>query len=251
MHPLYNVDPDNPALNLLTWYNLIGAGGCVFWILAYLFILRRCFKDKSYGLPMVAICLNFGWEILASFVFPNPVKLWHWFDRIWLVVDVLLVYQMLRWGAKQQRLEEVGRYFYWVVLVTFGVGVWGQYAFVSSYVDRLGLVGAFGVNLIMSITFISFYLGRKPALLGISRGGALCKMLGTLGTSIECHWVVRSINPELRNLSFLTFLCVCIFAADCFYIYLVFSPQKHVTMKDPTPAASGSDQARAEPLSGR
>ena len=235
MHPLYQVDPTNPAFNPYTWYNLIGAVGCVFWIAAYVLIVWKCFRDQSYGLPMVAICLNFGWEILASFVFPNPVKLWHLFDRIWLGVDVVLVYQLLRWGAKEEPRDEIRKYFCWVVLVTFGVGVWGQYAFVSSYVDRLGLVGAFGVNLIMSIMFIFFYLDRKQTLRGISRGGAVCKMLGTLCTSVECHWVVRSINPELRNLSFLTFLCVCIFAADCLYVALVFSHQRSVTLKDPTP----------------
>jgi hypothetical protein len=226
MHPLYSVDPNNPAFNPFTWYNLIGAAGCVFWILAYVLILKKCFKDRTYGLPLVAICLNFGWEILASFVFPNPVALWHAFDRIWLGVDVLLVYQLLRWGKSAQRKPELQRYFYGVVAVSFGVGIWGQYAFVSSYVDRLGLVGAFGVNLIMSILFISFYLERKDTLSGISRGGAVCKMLGTLGTSIECHYVVGLIDPEMQGLAFLTFLCVCIFVADCFYIYLVFARAK-------------------------
>ena len=223
MHPLYHVDPGNPAFNPWTWYNLVGAGGCVFWLLAYLFILKKCFQDKSYGLPLVAICLNFGWELLASFVFPNPVALWHFFDRAWLAVDVLLAYQLLRWGPSQQRIPEIRRYFYWVVGVTFSVGLWGQYAFVSSYRDRLGLVGAFGVNLIMSVLFIFFYLDRRPLERGISKAGAVCKMLGTLGTSVECHFVVFSIDPEMQNLSFLTFLCVCIFLADCFYIFLVFS----------------------------
>src|SRR5688572_21653965 len=130
MHPIYSVDPSNPAFNPLTWYNLIGAGGCIFWVLAYLFILKRCFRDRSYGLPLVAICLNFGWEILASFVFPNPVMLWHLFDRVWLFVDVLLVYQLLRWGRAEQLIPELARYFPGVVLATFALGVWGQYAFV-------------------------------------------------------------------------------------------------------------------------
>ncbi|HEY3499829.1 MAG TPA: hypothetical protein VGK73_34295 [Polyangiaceae bacterium] len=223
MHPIYSVDPTNPAFNPLTWYNLIGAAGCVFWVLAYLFILKRCFADKSYGLPLVAICLNFGWELLASFVFPNPVALWHLFDRAWLAIDVLLVYQLWRWGRAEQTIPEIARYFHAVVVVTFALGVWGQYAFVDSYRDRLGLVGAFGVNLIMSILFVFFYFARRESGRGLSRAGAVFKMLGTLGTSIECHWVVGSIDPELQTLAFLTFLCVTIFLFDCLYIYLVFT----------------------------
>jgi hypothetical protein len=222
MHPLYTVDPTNPAFNPFTWYNLIGAAGCVFWILAYLFILHRCFRDRTYGLPIIAICLNFAWEILASFVFPNPVPLWHFFDRAWLVIDVLLVYQLIRWGRAEQSNPEVAKYFAFAIIVPFALGIWGLYAFVDSYVDRLGLVGAFGVNLIMSILFVFFYLARRGTGRGLSRGGAVFKMLGTLGTSIECHFVVRMINPELRSLSFLTFLCVSIFLFDCLYIYLVF-----------------------------
>jgi len=222
VHPLYTVDPSNPAFNPFTWYNLIGAAGCVFWILAYLFILHRCFRDRTYGLPIVAICLNFAWEILASFVFPNPVPLWHFFDRAWLVIDVLLVYQLFRWGRAEQSVPELAKYFPFAIVVPFALGVWGLYAFVDSYVDRLGLVGAFGVNLIMSILFVFFYFARRGTGRGLSRGGAVFKMLGTLGTSIECHFVVRLINPELRSLSFLTFLCVSIFLFDCLYIYLVF-----------------------------
>ncbi len=223
MHPIYSVDPSNPAFNPLTWYNLIGAGGCVFWVLAYLFILKRCFSERTYGLPLVAICLNFGWELLASFVFPNPVALWHLFDRAWLLIDVLLVYQLWRWGKAEQRIPELARYFHAVVVLTFALGVWGQYAFVDSYRDRLGLVGAFGVNLIMSVMFVFFYFARRESGRGLSRAGAVCKMLGTLGTSIECHWVVRSIDPELESLAFLNFLSITIFAFDCLYVFLVFS----------------------------
>ena len=222
MHPLYSVDPENPAFNPLTWYNLIGAAGCVCWIVAYVLIVIRCFRDKTYGLPLVAICLNFAWELLASFVYPNPVALWRFFDRAWLVVDVILAYQLLRFGPGEQRIPELRRHFYPLALATFVLGVWGQYAFVASYPDRLGLVSAFGVNLIMSVAFVSFYFARRDSGRGLSRGGAVFKLLGTLGTSIECHWVVRLINPELQSLAFLTFLCVTIFLVDCLYVYLVF-----------------------------
>ncbi len=233
MHPIYSVDPKNPAFNPLTWYNLIGAAGCVFWVLAYLFILKKCFADKTYGLPLVAICLNFGWELLASFVLPNPVALWHFFDRAWLVIDIVLVYQLFRWGRAEQTIPEVARFFPAVVLGTWALGVWGQYAFVQSYFDRLGLVGAFGVNLIMSVMFVFFYFARRASGRGLSRAGAVFKMLGTLGTSIECHWVVRLIDPEIPSLAFLNFLSISIFLFDCLYIFLVLR-----TPPSPGPAPS-------------
>jgi len=239
MHPIYDVDPTNPAFNPFTWYNLIGAAGCVFWVIAYVMIVVKCFRERTYGLPLVAICLNFAWELLASFVYPNPVALWHFFDRLWLAVDVVLAYQLFRWGRAEQQIPELRRHFVLVVLVTFGLGVWGQYAFVASYQDRLGLVSAFGVNLIMSILFVFFYFARRETGHGLSRGGAVFKMLGTLGTSIECHWVVRLINPELKSLAFLTFLCVTIFVVDLLYIYLVFTDPRTARL-NPAPAAASS-----------
>jgi hypothetical protein len=226
MHPIYLVDPSNPAFDPFTWYNMIGAAGCVCWVVAYVMIVAKCFRDHTYGLPLVAICLNFAWELLASFVYPNPVALWHAFDRIWLIVDVVIVYQLLRWGRAEQAIAELRRYFPVVVLLTFVLGVWGQFSFVASYQDRLGLVSAFGVNLIMSILFVFFYFSRRDTGRGISRGGAVFKLLGTLGTSIECHWVVRLINPELKSLAFLTFLCVAIFMFDLLYVYFVFTDPK-------------------------
>lgn len=224
MHPIYDVDPSNPAFNPFTWYNLVGAAGCVSWVVAYVLIVRQCFRQRTYGLPMVAICMNFAWELMASFVFPNPVALWHLFDRLWLGIDVLLVYQLLRFGRSQQPVPEVQRNFFVVVALTFGLAAWGQYTFVATYADRLGLVVAFMINLIMSVQFVFFFVSRTRLNggRGISRWAAVFKMIGTAFTSIECHYVVRLINPELNGLSFLTFLSIAIFAFDALYVLLAF-----------------------------
>ncbi|MBC8067932.1 MAG: hypothetical protein IAG13_06315 [Deltaproteobacteria bacterium] len=229
MHPLYphswptgwgpGIDPH--AFDIWAWFNVVGMAGCICWVVAYVAMIRTAQRDHANALPMIAIALNFSWELLASFVFPNPVALWHAFDRIWLLVDVVIVVQLLRWGRPWQRIPEIRAHFYPVVAVVFTLGLVGQYTFVADYPDRLGLVIAFLINLVMSVMFVIMYLDRRPQLRGISRAGAWFKMLGTLGTSIECHWVVRMIDPELGGLGFLTFLCVSIFAFDCLYIWLV------------------------------
>lgn len=221
MRALYPPDLHSAALDPTTWYNLIGAAGCICWIVAYVLIVRRCFRDRAYGLPIIAICLNFSWEFLASFVFPNPVALWHFFDRAWLVIDVIILYQLLRFGPALQHIPEVRRWFYPIVIATIVAGGLGQYTFAVDYRDRLGLIAAFIINLVMSVTFIQLYFERRPGMRGISRGAAWFKMLGTLGTSIECHYVVFFIDPGLPDLYFLTFLSVTIFIVDVLYIALV------------------------------
>lgn len=225
MHPLYSDGVDPEAFDLWAWFNLVGAAGCVCWIIAYIAMVRIAQRDRANALPMIAIGFNFSWELLASFVFANPVKLWHAFDRIWLVVDVVIVAQLLRFGRPWQRIPELREHFYLVFAIVFALGLVGQYTFVADYPDQLGLVVAFLINLVMSIAFVLMYFDRRPELKGISRTGAWFKMLGSLGTSIECHWVVRMIDTELKGIGFLTFLSVSIFLFDCLYIWLVSRKQ--------------------------
>ena len=222
MHPIYDFDgTDFAAFDITAWFNLVGMAGCVCWVVAYALMVRTAHRDRANALPLIAIALNFSWELLASFVFPNPVALWHVFDRVWLLVDLVIVVQLLQYGRPFQRIPEIRAHFYFVAALVFVMGLVGQYTFVADYPDRLGLVVAFLINLVMSVMFVIMYFDRRPELRGISKGGAWFKMLGTLGTSIECHWVVRMIDPELGGLGFLTFLCASIFAFDCFYIWLV------------------------------
>lgn len=230
MHPIYGFDGIDPAaFDIWSWFNVVGMLGCICWVIAYAAIVLCAHRDKANGLPMIAIALNFSWELLASFWFPNPVWLWHAFDRIWLLVDVVIVVQLLRYGRAFQRIPEIRAHFYAVFAVVFALGFIGQYAFVADYPDRLGLVVAFMINLVMSVMFVFMYFDRRPDRRGISKAGAWFKMLGTLGTSIECHWVVRMIDPELGGEAFLTFLCVTIFAFDCIYIWLVMRPAQAST----------------------
>ena len=226
MHPIYGFNGVNPiAFDPWAWFNVVGMVGCACWVVAYLAMVRVAQRDRANALPMIAIALNFSWELLASFFFPNPVWLWHMFDRVWLLVDVVIVTQLLRFGAPWQRIPEFREHVYLVCTVVFALGFVGQYTFVADYPDRLGLVVAFLINLIMSIAFVLMYFDRRPQLLGISKAGAWFKMLGTLGTSIECHWVVLLIDPELGGIGFLTFLCASIFLFDCLYIWLVSRKQ--------------------------
>lgn len=222
MLSLYSIDQVDPrAVDNLAWYNLVGVAGCVLWVLAYLFAIKKGFEDRAPGLPLVAICLNFSWELLASFVLPNPSPLWHTFDRIWFFVDIVIVWQLLKYGPVHQTIPEVKRHFRAIVGLTFALGLVGQWAFVATYRDRLGLVAAFMINLIMSVLFVFMALSRRPHGRGISVGAAWFKMLGTLGTSIQCHHVVRYLDPELPNLHFLTFLSASIFAVDLLYAAMV------------------------------
>ncbi|WP_434385401.1 hypothetical protein [Melittangium boletus] len=223
MHPSLSVHTlPGGAFDPLAWFNVVGEVGCVLWVVAYGFIIRQCFQDKSYGLPLIAICMNLAWEFLASWVLPNPVPLWLFFDRVWFFVDLIIVYQLVRYGPALQGVPELREHFHAIVLGTVMLSVFGLYAFHVQYHDLLGLMGAFMVNLVMSVAFVFFYFARRQQDgRGLSVPAAWCKMLGTLGTSIECHWVIGQTQSWLGGLHFLTFLSLSILLFDALYLRLV------------------------------
>jgi hypothetical protein len=216
-------DPFEPA-------NIIGNLGCALWVVAYGFMIRKGFQDRAHGLPLVAICLNFSWELLAAWVFPNPDVVTRSIYRIWLAVDVLILWQLLRHGRELQDNPLVRKHFHAIVAGTLVLALVGQYCFVTSYQDRLGVVVAFGINLIMSILFIPMLWARREHLRGISYAGAWLKLFGTLLTYIQSVYFVRWLNPELPSLAFFLFLAVSIFLFDCIYVVLLSTLRRRITV---------------------
>ncbi len=217
---------DRHALDMGAWFNLVGDVGGALWVVTYAFVIWRGFKDKTYGVPMFAIALNFSWEILFAFVWPVTPWVWRLLDKGWLLPDVIIVFQLLRFGRDRQANPELRKHFFLVCAVIFLVGLCGQYSFTRSFPDRMGLLTAFVINLVMSILFIPFYFARQAqGGAGLSRVVAWTKMLGTLGTSIEMHFVIPKVDPEMVDTWFLTFLSAAILFFDLFYVYLVSRPR--------------------------
>src|SRR5687768_9771182 len=71
----------------------------LFWTLTYLLILRRGYLDRSYGMPMLALCANLSWEFIFSFVYPHPQPQLY-IDYLWLLFDVGILIQYLRLGHR-------------------------------------------------------------------------------------------------------------------------------------------------------
>src|SRR6187549_3410919 len=132
---------------MAVWYNWVGAIGAACWLIAYVLVIVRCQKQATYGVPLVAICLNCTWELMDSFFLPDPVPVWVIIDRSWLLVDLAIVSQLFRFGKKEQLWPEVRRAFWVVVMVTLCFAFVGQYAWVTTFHDTLGIVLAFVINL--------------------------------------------------------------------------------------------------------
>lgn len=194
---------------------LILVAGGVFWILTYIFIISKGFKDKTYGMPLIALCANISWEFIFSFIFPHtPPQLF--INYLWFGLDSIIVIQFLKYG-KKEFLYLSSKRLYSIFLVLLGAEF--SIILVSGITigEYKGVYSAFGQNLVMSILFI-IMLFKRNSLRGQSIYIAIFKMLGTALTSLHYYMY----EPITQSSLILPSLFVSIFIFDIVYIYLVF-----------------------------
>lgn len=220
MPDLPNFDGAPPeALDLWAWYHIVCSTGCVLWIAAYVAFALKAARDRVPAIPTIAMCLNFAWESIYLLM-PNFNVLWPALNLGWLGLDCVLMWQLLRYGPAMQRHPLLARTFrYWVPVVV-GLAAWGQLSFAITYRDRLAMVAAFSINLVMSALFIWTFF-QRPDQRGLSLVGAWLKLLGTLGTAIGAHVFLPLMNPEVKHWHYLTFVCATILLLDFVYVGLL------------------------------
>lgn len=223
------------------WALSAGVVGCVLWGVAYLQVITTCFRQKTYGIPLAAICMNITWEILSVFFWVAVRKepAFHYADIAWLTMDLVIISQLLMYGRKEQTIRQIRDHFYPVVAGTLILAFLGQYTFPQTYQDQDGFVLAFIINMGMSILFVFMFYAR-PELRGLSYSVAWLKMLGTLCESIMCVKWMPAKHPEITNFSFFYFLYITTFLFDCIYIAQLWAARRRVSASVAVPAAATS-----------
>jgi hypothetical protein len=206
------------ALTLPQLLMVSGAmGGDVLWLAAYVLIARKGFQDRTYGVPAVALALNFTWEILYTVQFP-PSDLPHIILRwAWLLTDCLIVYQYFRFGKEAMGLPALKRYFYPLSIFLFINAYVFQLTYRYHFNDLRGYENAFLINFLMSLLFVRFFFLR-PNMRGLSYGAAWCKLVGTAILA-----VVYSIQRQesIIRYGFMIYLFASTFFFDVIYIVLL------------------------------
>jgi hypothetical protein len=184
-----------------------------FWSLSYLLIIKRGFQDKACGMPVLALCSNFGWELLALTFRVRPEILPGAY--MWVPPDAIMFVQCLLYGPRDFAQPFIARYFRPIVVATFAYGFALTYFFEVRLGDDHRYYSAYLGNLAMSALFIAMLLRR-----GSSRGQsmyiAITKLLGTAIVSVECLRLHRDPEPALLGL-----LAAGIFALDVLYAVLL------------------------------
>jgi hypothetical protein len=210
-------------------YFIVGVVGLAFWFVAYVLVVWQGFHQKTYGIPFLAICLNVTWEFMASFIWNHPVEIpvLMWLDRAGFLVDLVIVYTLLRFGRQRQVIPQVQRYYYWIFAGTIPLAGFGQWTFTQTYYDPLGNIDAFMINLVMSVLFIFMFFARSDAS-GPAFVVAWAKMIGTACTSIMCFYWLPIIHPAMHDFALLEFLYVSIFLFDAIYVGVLWGTRRRL-----------------------
>ncbi len=212
--------------------------GDLFWLVAYLLIIVRCFRQRTYGIPLLAVAMNFSWEVQYTLVRPplcddgrlDVVKLAFFLG--WLLLDLLIVWQVIRYGRKEQAIPAIQHNFFPVLAATFAYCWMGHVAWARYVTFEAPQVDAYIINLVMSILFI-FFLYSRPHLRGISYGGAWFKFLGTGVISFANFFQMGQEPKKVHYFYYLLFGGVFFF--DALYVFLVHQQRGALT---PEPAAA-------------
>lgn len=183
----------------------------ILWTLAYLLIIRQGFLDRTYGMPLVALCANISWEFIFSFVYPHDLPQ-RAVNIVWFSFDAVILFQLLRCGPREfSGLTKSLFYAVFALALATSFGV--VLGITREFDDFDGAYSAFVQNLMMSVLFCAMLYSRG-SLRGQSPWIALLKMLGTLLASVAFYF----FNPEYDGSTLLPLLFVTILLFDGIYL---------------------------------
>lgn len=204
------------------------------WSVAYIAMIRIGVKDKTYGMPFVALALNIAWELLYAVLGLKygPGHILTWVNWVWFFFDLAIVYTYFKYGRADFEKHADGKAFIpWAVLV-FVMAVALQIGFLIEFSPSPALpsvrslanpflgawYSAFLQNLVMSILFIQMLLTRRGPR-GQSLTIAIFKWIGTLAPT-----VLFGILLESRLVLIVGSLCTVF---DLIYIGLLVQTHRH------------------------
>jgi len=156
------------------------------WSVVYLVLIYQGFKHKSYGMPLVALGLNFGWEFFYSFYELDlaNISLQRWINIFWFVLDGIIVYQCFKYGKQYFPKKLNPKLFSLWLVAVFVLCFIIEYAFLIEFGKSNGAkYAAFLQNLVMSFLFLDLLL-KRTNIGEFSMVVAICKWLGTLAPTI-------------------------------------------------------------------
>jgi hypothetical protein len=192
-------------------FDAIMVGSGALWTLAYLLIIRQGFLDRTYGMPLAALCANLSWELIFAFLYSHDLPQ-RAVNVVWFSFDLVILVQLLLYGPREfSGLPR--RLFYAAFALALATAFGAVLTITLQFGDFDGAYSAFGQNLMMSVLFVTM-LHARGSLRGQSVSIAALKMGGTALASFAFYF----FNPDYDGSVLLPFLYVAILVFDAVYL---------------------------------
>ena len=131
------------------------------WALAYILIVYKGFRNKTWGLSIFCIGLNLVFEVLYGFFIPNANALSKVGYIIWALIDLAILMTYILYGKRDLPVP-YQRYFPLWILFVFGMSILYQLAFFFTFSQQEATqYSSFLQSLIISISLIWWYINKK------------------------------------------------------------------------------------------
>lgn len=210
----------------------------VSWTIVYINAIWIGLRQKTYAMPMVALALNFAWELTYATIDTRTAVLnpnvdtitWAAVETAWAVADILLVYTFFRFGRTEFPTFVTREMFVTGFFLAFGASCVVQWLIIAQFGADVGVrYSAFLQTVVMSALFIAMFAARQ-GLRGQTLTIAVGKCIGTLAATILYGWVEPSM--------FILGLGAVCFVLDVAYIGLVvWARRQSNDLSAPTPVA--------------
>lgn len=194
--------------------------GAVSWLICYGDTLYCIRKKQTINIPVIAVLLNFGWEISTSLFFvPNMGKLLVAAYWGWMVLDLFIFISTIKYGYKQMRVEFFRNNSHFFIIIGIIISFLAQAAFITRYDLPMAPISGYIINLPMSIGFI--YLLFVPGFEGNSKLTGWTKLFGTELISVMFF-------TKYPHNYFLIIMYITVAFFDFMYIYLLYKKSKKI-----------------------
>jgi hypothetical protein len=206
-------------------HNVLSLIMTVAWVMVYILMIRRGFKDKSYGMPIAALCLNISWEFHYTFL-AQIEPAYRVANGFFFLFDAAVLYTCFRFGKEDCDWSIFKNNF-----VPFVIGILAgsfvvQQCFIRAFNDTYGTLTA-GMITPLYCTLMIVMLIRRNSVKGQSIYIGLAILFGDAAGYIPTLYAQQVYSPAVPRLWVHT---VFIYSVLCnlFYVLLYY----HVARRD-------------------
>ncbi len=177
---------------------VLPALGLLFWFLVYVLMWRRGAKDRTYGMPVAALCVNVAWETIFTFCFDTPT-VFKVGNGLWLLVDLGVLYTCFKYGPADFASPLARRWLRPALPVILLAAGAVELGFIHAFKDFYGGFSATFTTMLLSAQLIAMIL-RRNSVQGQSLYIALCVLAGNVAGYFMNRMAQQTVAPDLSVL---------------------------------------------------